>query len=155
MLRPLCLSGINKLHVSIFMSVRFSSQYITIIQKKPKVAAADPEPPGSPLSPEQLEKMARNKRAALERLASGLTPQGFSESWRRELQFEFTKPYFKDVRGPHIQLHHSFCSLAALLIISYACHSWQSLFLTRGGAALCTHLQIRSSPGPRCVTSET
>ncbi|XP_024130590.1 uracil DNA glycosylase a [Oryzias melastigma] len=65
--------------------------------KKPKIAAADPEPPGSPLSPEQLEKMARNKRAALERLASGLTPQGFSESWRRELLFEFTKPYFKDL----------------------------------------------------------
>lgn len=157
MLAPLCFLGINKcsLHISSFMPVRLSSQYIKIIQKKPKIAAVDPEPQSSPLSPEQLDKIARNKKAALEKLASGLTPQGFSESWRRELWSEFSKPYFKDVREPRVCMHCGFCCSAALLIVSYACHSWQSLFLTRGSAVLCTHLPNRSSPGPRCVTSET
>uniref|UniRef100_A0A3P9H5N9 Uracil-DNA glycosylase n=1 Tax=Oryzias latipes TaxID=8090 RepID=A0A3P9H5N9_ORYLA len=83
--------------------------------KKLKIAAVDPEPQSSPLSPEQLDKIARNKKAALEKLASGLTPQGFSESWRGELLSEFSKPYFKDVREPRVCLHCGFCCSAALI----------------------------------------
>ncbi|XP_041854546.1 uracil DNA glycosylase a isoform X2 [Melanotaenia boesemani] len=67
--------------------------------KKQKVAV-DPEPrsPSSPpLSPEQLERIARNKRAALQRLSAAHTPTGFDESWRKELSAEFGKIYFKDL----------------------------------------------------------
>uniref|UniRef100_A0A3P9QFD9 Uracil-DNA glycosylase n=1 Tax=Poecilia reticulata TaxID=8081 RepID=A0A3P9QFD9_POERE len=68
--------------------------------KKQKCASVPPEqqsPPPSPLSSDQLERMARNKRAALERLASGQTPPGFGASWRKELAAEFGKPYFKQL----------------------------------------------------------
>ncbi|XP_054904927.1 uracil DNA glycosylase a isoform X2 [Poeciliopsis prolifica] len=68
--------------------------------KKQKCASAlleQQSPPPGPLSPEQLDRMARNKRAALERLASAQTPAGFGESWRRELAAEFGKPYFKQL----------------------------------------------------------
>ncbi|MEQ2242058.1 hypothetical protein ILYODFUR_031894 [Ilyodon furcidens] len=74
-------------------------------QKKQKCAVVVPEPkcpPPGPLSPEQLDRIARNKRAALERLASAQTPPGFGESWRKELAAEFVKPYFK-------QLMHFVC----------------------------------------------
>ncbi|KAK5604528.1 hypothetical protein CRENBAI_015864 [Crenichthys baileyi] len=74
-------------------------------QKKQKCAVVAPEPecpPPGPLSPEQLDRIARNKRAALERLASAQTPPGFGESWRKELAAEFVKPYFK-------QLMHFVC----------------------------------------------
>ncbi|XP_066509594.1 uracil-DNA glycosylase-like isoform X2 [Hoplias malabaricus] len=50
-----------------------------------------------PLSPEQLQKIAQNKRAALERLSANSCPQGVGESWRRALSAEFTKPYFKQL----------------------------------------------------------
>ncbi|KAM4745279.1 uracil-DNA glycosylase isoform 2-T2 [Anableps anableps] len=68
--------------------------------KKQKCGAVLPEPqspPSSPLSPEQLDRIARNKRAALERLASAQSPPGFGESWRKELAAEFVKPYFKQL----------------------------------------------------------
>uniref|UniRef100_A0A087Y0J3 Uracil-DNA glycosylase n=1 Tax=Poecilia formosa TaxID=48698 RepID=A0A087Y0J3_POEFO len=74
--------------------------YTKILQKKqkcPSVLAEQQSPPPGPLSPEQLERMARNKRAALERLASAQTPPGFGESWRKELAAEFRKPYFKQL----------------------------------------------------------
>lgn len=77
------------------------AQYTKILQKKQKCAsvlAEQQSPPSSPLSPEQLERIARNKRAALERLASAQTPPGFGESWRKELAAEFGKPYFRQVR---------------------------------------------------------
>lgn len=83
------------------------SQYIKIIQKKRKSVDKDteaPSPPAEePLSPQQLDRIARNKRAALERLASGQTPPGFGESWKVGLSAEFGKPYFKQVRAttPH------------------------------------------------------
>lgn len=81
------------------------AQYTKILQKKQKCAAELPEsqsPPPSPLSPEQLDRISRNKRAALERLASAQTPAAFGESWRKELAAEFVKPYFKQVSEGHL-----------------------------------------------------
>ncbi|KAM9393014.1 uracil-DNA glycosylase isoform 1-T1 [Pholidichthys leucotaenia] len=72
----------------------------TEVQKKRRSSAGDAEPSSpapSPLAPEQLERIARNKRAALERLASASTPPGFGESWRKALCAEFGKPYFKQL----------------------------------------------------------
>ncbi|XP_028270487.1 uracil-DNA glycosylase-like isoform X1 [Parambassis ranga] len=88
------------LSVANFLPAMCSSQYTKIIQKKQKTSAVQPEQPSpSPvlLSPEQLEKIARNKRAALERLASAQTPPGFGESWMQGLSAEFGKPYFKQL----------------------------------------------------------
>jgi len=51
----------------------------------------------SALSPEQLERMRRNKEVALRRLNERSVPPGFGESWRRQLAAEFTKPYFVEV----------------------------------------------------------
>uniref|UniRef100_A0A3Q3XBV4 Uracil-DNA glycosylase n=1 Tax=Mola mola TaxID=94237 RepID=A0A3Q3XBV4_MOLML len=68
--------------------------------KKPRSSTAKPEPtepPPVPLSLEQLDRIARNKRAALERLASAQTPPGFGESWKEGLSAEFGKPYFKQL----------------------------------------------------------
>lgn len=85
----------------------YISQYTKIIQKKRKSVDTEPEtqspPAGEPLSPQQLDRIARNKKAALERLTSALTPPGFGESWKRGLSAEFGKPYFKQVRmtTPH------------------------------------------------------
>ncbi|XP_068095542.1 uracil-DNA glycosylase isoform X2 [Hyperolius riggenbachi] len=47
-----------------------------------------------PLSPEQLDRMQKNKAAALEKRAAKFVPEGFGESWKQELVAEFTKPYF-------------------------------------------------------------
>ncbi|XP_010751762.3 uracil-DNA glycosylase [Larimichthys crocea] len=61
-------------------------------------AVAEPSSPSpAPLSPEQLDRIARNKKAALEKLASAQTPPGFGESWRHGLSAEFGKPYFKQL----------------------------------------------------------
>ncbi|XP_041643458.1 uracil DNA glycosylase a isoform X2 [Cheilinus undulatus] len=68
--------------------------------KKRKSSEVDPEPssPGpAALSADQLERIARNKKAALEKLASAQTPPGFGESWRKSLSAEFGKPYFKQL----------------------------------------------------------
>ncbi|XP_037337875.1 uracil DNA glycosylase a isoform X2 [Pungitius pungitius] len=68
--------------------------------KKLKSSAGQPEPCSpspAPLSREQLDKMARNKKSALEKLASAQTPVGFGDSWREALSQEFAKPYFKQV----------------------------------------------------------
>lgn len=86
------------------------AHYTKIIQKKLKSSCdAEPQttttglPAREPLSPQQLERVARNKRAALGRLAASHTPPGFGESWRERLSAEFGKPYFKQVRvvTPH------------------------------------------------------
>ncbi|KAJ0067426.1 hypothetical protein NL108_007892 [Boleophthalmus pectinirostris] len=65
-----------------------------------KFVATESEPalsssPGPVLSPEQLERIARNKKAALEKRSSGVS--GFGESWRKSLSAEFGKPYFKQL----------------------------------------------------------
>uniref|UniRef100_A0A8C2L9M7 Uracil-DNA glycosylase n=1 Tax=Cyprinus carpio TaxID=7962 RepID=A0A8C2L9M7_CYPCA len=46
------------------------------------------------LSEEQLHQIEKNRRAALERLASRNVPVPVGESWRRQIGTEFTKPYF-------------------------------------------------------------
>ncbi|KAM6930757.1 uracil-DNA glycosylase [Xenentodon cancila] len=68
--------------------------------KKQKFAVVEREPcspPVTALSSEQLERIARNKTAALRRLESAQTPPGFGESWRRALSAEFGKSYFKQL----------------------------------------------------------
>ncbi|KAF1553073.1 Uracil-DNA glycosylase, partial [Eudyptula albosignata] len=60
-------------------------------------AAGDEAGKASPLSPEQLERIRKNKEAALQRLAERNVPPGFGESWRRHLAGEFSKPYFVEV----------------------------------------------------------
>nr|XP_033476382.1 uracil-DNA glycosylase-like isoform X1 [Epinephelus lanceolatus] len=74
------------------------AHYTKIVQKKQKSSAVNPEPSRpspAPLSPEQLDRIARNKQAAIQKLASAQTPPGFGEGWRKELSAEFGKPYFK------------------------------------------------------------
>lgn len=61
-----------------------------------KVKAAGDES-GPALSPEQQERIRRNKEAAKQRLAERSVPPGFGESWRRQLAGEFSKPYFTEV----------------------------------------------------------
>ncbi|XP_056313078.1 uracil DNA glycosylase a isoform X1 [Danio aesculapii] len=51
---------------------------------------------GAPLSPEQLERIAKNKKAALERLQNA-APDGIGESWRKALNAEFERSYFKSL----------------------------------------------------------
>ncbi|XP_029365747.1 uracil-DNA glycosylase isoform X1 [Echeneis naucrates] len=77
-----------------------SVRYTKIVQKRPKPSAADSEPSGPPpslLSPEQLDRIARNKKAALEKLTSAQKPPGVGESWSRALSAEFGKNYFKQL----------------------------------------------------------
>lgn len=63
--------------------------------KKPRAGPEEPgTPPSSPLSPEQLIRIQRNKAAALLRLAARNVPVGFGESWKKHLSGEFGKPYF-------------------------------------------------------------
>ncbi|KAM4053105.1 uracil-DNA glycosylase isoform 2-T2 [Anomaloglossus baeobatrachus] len=69
--------------------------------KKPKQAEDGDQPPSvvsPPLSPEQLDRIQRNKSAALQRLAARHVPEGFGDSWRQELLAEFTKPYFTKIK---------------------------------------------------------
>nr|XP_040052629.1 uracil DNA glycosylase a [Gasterosteus aculeatus aculeatus] len=69
-------------------------------QKKLKSSAGESEPSGpppAPLSREQMDKIARNKKSALEKLAFAQTPAGFGESWREALSEEFGKAYFKQL----------------------------------------------------------
>lgn len=63
--------------------------------KKAKAEQEEPgTPPSSPLSPEQLVRIQKNKAAALLRLAARNVPVGFGESWKKHLSGEFGKPYF-------------------------------------------------------------
>lgn len=63
--------------------------------KKARAGQEDPgTPPSSPLSPEQLIRIQKNKAAALLRLAARNVPVGFGESWKKPLSAEFGKPYF-------------------------------------------------------------
>lgn len=144
-------------------AVRFSpvlcvSQYIKIIQKKQKGCGVETEqssPRPAPLSPEQLDKIARNKKAALERLSSVQTPPGFGESWRKALSAEFGKPYFKQVRrGGDGILHTVSLLFWTVIVTSHLSHSWRVLFVKRGNATQFTHLLNMYLPGHRCVTSE-
>ncbi|XP_026865103.1 uracil DNA glycosylase a isoform X2 [Electrophorus electricus] len=53
--------------------------------------------PSPSLSPELLEKIAKNKKAAQERLAARSAPEGIGKSWQRALGAEFGKTYFKSL----------------------------------------------------------
>ncbi|KAB1255560.1 Uracil-DNA glycosylase [Camelus dromedarius] len=67
--------------------------------KKTRAEQEEPgTPPSSPLSPEQLVRIQRNKAAALLRLAARNVPVGFGESWKKPLSGEFGKPYFIKVK---------------------------------------------------------
>ncbi|XP_054852520.1 uracil-DNA glycosylase isoform X1 [Eublepharis macularius] len=67
----------------------------------PKRSKADASSPRSPpLSPEQLERIRRNKEAALQRLAArtnSLVPAEIGRGWRVSLTGEFSKPYFSQL----------------------------------------------------------
>ncbi|KAB1255559.1 Uracil-DNA glycosylase [Camelus dromedarius] len=68
--------------------------------KKTRAEQEEPgTPPSSPLSPEQLVRIQRNKAAALLRLAARNVPVGFGESWKKPLSGEFGKPYFIKLMG--------------------------------------------------------
>ncbi|XP_003132973.1 uracil-DNA glycosylase [Sus scrofa] len=68
--------------------------------KKIRTGQEEPgTPPSSPLSPEQLARIQRNKAAALLRLAARNVPVGFGESWKKHLSGEFGKPYFIKLMG--------------------------------------------------------
>ncbi|KAJ8005670.1 hypothetical protein DPEC_G00120340 [Dallia pectoralis] len=49
------------------------------------------------LSPEILERIAENKKAALLRRSAVKSPGGFGKSWQEGLASEFAKPYFKNL----------------------------------------------------------
>ncbi|XP_063310753.1 uracil-DNA glycosylase isoform X1 [Pelobates fuscus] len=53
-----------------------------------------PEIVSPPLSPEQLDRIQRNKEVALQKRAARNIPESIGESWKQELMAEFTKPYF-------------------------------------------------------------
>ncbi|XP_068506273.1 uracil-DNA glycosylase isoform X1 [Syngnathus scovelli] len=76
------------------------AHFTPTMQKKRKFSAVDPEPsnpPSASLSQEQMDMIARNKKAALVKLYSSQTPHGFGESWQKALAAEFGKPYFKQL----------------------------------------------------------
>lgn len=67
--------------------------------KKARAEQEPGTPPSSPLSPEQLVRIQKNKAAALLRLAARNVPVGFGESWKKHLSGEFGKPYFIKLMG--------------------------------------------------------
>ncbi|CAG08512.1 unnamed protein product [Tetraodon nigroviridis] len=68
-----------------------------IKRKSPEPEPEPTSPTAASLSSEQLERIARNKRAALAKLASAQTPPGLGDSWRDKLSAEFGKTYFKQL----------------------------------------------------------
>lgn len=76
---------------------RLFARHSQVSAAKRAKAAGDEAGKASPLSPEQLERIRKNKEAALQRLAERNVPPGFGESWRRQLAGEFSKPYFVEV----------------------------------------------------------
>lgn len=61
-----------------------------------------------PLSPEQVERIRKNKEAALQKLAArtaSYIPAELGQSWKGSLAGEFSKPYFTQVgRKPGLLL---------------------------------------------------
>lgn len=76
-----------------------STKYVKISpQGKKQKLESDAVTFSPSLSPEQLERISRNKKAALERLAAHqAAPDGIGESWKKALTAEFGKNYFKSV----------------------------------------------------------
>lgn len=77
-----------------------STRYTKISSQVKKQKKESSDVTSSPsLSPEQLERIATNKAAALMRLNTHQhVPDGIEESWRIALNKEFGKEYFKSVR---------------------------------------------------------
>lgn len=76
-----------------------STKYTTISSqvKKQKKESSNVIPSPS-LSPEQLERISANKKAALLKLSAHQhVPEGVGESWTKALNAEFGKPYFKSL----------------------------------------------------------
>lgn len=93
-----CLSFLNVQIPSLLAKRTWNStKYIKISpQGKKQKLESDTFSPS--LSPEQLERISRNKKAALERLAAHHpAPDGIGESWKKALNAEFGKNYFKSV----------------------------------------------------------
>ena len=79
----------------------YLSQIIKVGKNKKLKTSDDKAAPSSSyrLSPEQLERIAQNKSAAMaKRELSSQTPEGFGETWKKALEAEFSKPYFNKVR---------------------------------------------------------
>lgn len=91
-----CLRFLNVQMSGIFVKRTLSStKYIKILSQEKKLKL-ERDDVTSPLSPEQLERISKNKKAALERLAANQAePNGIGESWMKALSAEFGKPYFK------------------------------------------------------------
>lgn len=96
--------------------------------KKARAEQEEPgTPPSSPLSPEQLVRIQKNKAAALLRLAARNVPVGFGESWKKHLSGEFGKPYFikvseEAVAGPGlVSCFPSFGALFTLTMVFRIC----------------------------------
>lgn len=90
----------------------------THISSQVKKLRADSE---TPLSTEQLERIARNKSAAVERLSSRAGTLRVGESWRKALAPQFNKQYFTSVIrrssfSPHFT-HTFFCDRVFVLFI--------------------------------------
>ncbi|KAM3868142.1 uracil-DNA glycosylase [Diretmus argenteus] len=67
------------------------------LKSSPEPEAEATSPPPAALTQEQLDRIAQNKKAALERRLSSQAPAGFGESWLKGLSSEFGKPYFKQL----------------------------------------------------------
>ncbi|XP_059910710.1 uracil DNA glycosylase a isoform X1 [Gadus macrocephalus] len=73
------------------------AEEVQITPKKLRSSNVEQKSSSPQLSVEQLERMAKNKKAALDKIRVKATPAGFGETWRRELAAEFEKPYFKQL----------------------------------------------------------
>lgn len=96
--RPVCQVVFFRAH---FSPALCFAHFTPTMQRKRKSSAVDPEPSSpraAPLSQEQLDMIARNKEAALNKLS----PPGFAGSWQKALAVEFGKPYFRQVTGPRL-----------------------------------------------------
>ncbi|CAI9553605.1 unnamed protein product [Staurois parvus] len=72
----------------------YSPQTTPVKKTRQEDEENQPQVTSSPLSPEQLDRIQKNKAAALQKLAARYVPEGFGESWKQELLSEFAKPYF-------------------------------------------------------------
>lgn len=102
-----CLRFLNVQMSGLFAKrTRSSTKYIKILsQEKKQKLERDDVTSSLSLSPEQLERLSKNKKAALERLAA---PSGFGESWKKALNAEVGKPYFKSVSDQHMKNNFHF-----------------------------------------------
>ncbi|MGH0146447.1 UNVERIFIED_CONTAM: hypothetical protein FKN15_008279 [Acipenser sinensis] len=95
-LRSVCKArvGAGRLDTLAIFLPRCLADYVKVTPVKRLKLEENEAPLSPPLSPEQLDRIERNKRAALERLAARNVPEGFGVSWRKALSAEFGKPYF-------------------------------------------------------------